>query len=80
MTYKEYKIRVIDLLLEDATFDEKKQLLTDLEDLLDFDPDFIKNLYKSDCEYYDSKKLNWEYVFEDFLLRANPVNTLYMSL
>ena len=26
ITYKEYKIRVIDLLLEDATFDEKKTI------------------------------------------------------
>ena len=80
MTYEEYEKKVIELLLEGETSDRQKKLLEDLEDLLNFDPDFIKNLYEHDCNRYDSDELGHERVFEDYVLKALPVNTLYMSL
>ena len=80
MTYEEFEKRVIELFLRDSTPEEKKQLMVDLDDLLEFDPEFIKNLYKSTCGYYDSHDWNWDKVFNEPLLLSGPVNTIEMSL
>ena len=57
MTYKEYEKRVIELFLETGNYSTKEEKLEFLnEELLKNDPDFIKNLYKDDCFYYDHLK------------------------
>jgi len=80
LTYEEYEKKVIELLLRDTTPNEKKQILSDLEDLLEWDPNFIKHLYDEDCAYYDSRSLNWDKVFNEPLLLACPVDTIEKSL
>lgn len=84
MTYEEYEKRVIELLLKNVVPKEKKQLIEDLNDLLDFDPDFIRNLYGSDCYYYDHPEgfgiVNPENIFSDEVLLAIPVYNIELSL
>lgn len=44
-------------------------------------PDFIKNLYKDDCFYYDHPErfgIAAKYVFEDTNLLGTPVSNLEM--
>ena len=58
---------------------EKLEFLN--EELLKNDPDFIKNLYKDDCFYYDHPErfgIAAKYVFEDTNLLGTPVSNLEM--
>ncbi|MBQ2832251.1 hypothetical protein [Methanobrevibacter sp.] len=80
LTYEEYEKKVIELLLRDTTPDEKKQILIELDNLLEWDPNFIKSLYKSDCGYYDSREWNWDKIFNEPLLLSRPVDTIEKSL
>lgn len=82
MTYKEYEKRVIELFLETGNYVTKEEKLEFLnEELLKNDPDFIKNLYKDDCFYYDHPErfgIAAKYVFEDTNLLGTPVSNLEM--
>lgn len=82
MTYKEYEKRVIELFLETGNYATKEEKLEFLnEELLKNDPDFIKNLYKDDCFYYDHPErfgIAAKYVFEDTNLLGTPVSNLEM--
>ena len=82
MTYKEYEKRVIELFLETGNYATKEEKLEFLnEELLKNDPDFIKNLYKDDCFYYDHPErfgIAAKYVFEDTNLLGTPVSNLGM--
>lgn len=82
MTYKEYEKRVIELFLETGNYATKEEKLEFLnEELLKNDPDFIKNLYKEDCFYYDHPErfgIAAKYVFEDTNLLGTPVSNLEM--
>lgn len=82
MTYKEYEKRVIELFLETGNYATKEEKLEFLnEELLKNDPDFIKNLYKDDCFYYDHHErfgIAAKYVFEDTNLLGTPVSNLEM--
>lgn len=82
MTYKEYEKRVIKLFLETGNYATKEEKLEFLnEELLKNDPDFIKNLYKDDCFYYDHPErfgIAAKYVFEDTNLLGTPVSNLEM--
>ena len=82
MTYKEYEKRVIELFLETGNYATKEEKLEFLnEELLKNDPDFIKNLYKDDCFYYDHPErfgIAAKYVFEDTKLLGTPVSNLEM--
>ena len=82
MTYKEYEKRVIELFLETGNYATKEEKLEFLnEELLKNDPDFIKNLYKDDCFYYDHPEMFGiaaKYVFEDTNLLGTPVSNLEM--
>ena len=78
MTFEEFDKRVRELLIDGYSEEEKKSTLTCLDVLLEEDPDFIKNLYRSACGYYDRKELNWDKIFDDPLLLSRPVSTLQM--
>ena len=82
MTYKEYEKRVIELFLETGNYATKEEKLEfKNEELLKNDPDFIKNLYKDDCFYYDHPErfgIAAKYVFEDTNLLGTPVSNLEM--
>ena len=82
MTYKEYEKRVIELFLETGNYATKEEELEFWnEELLKNDPDFIKNLYKDDCFYYDHPErfgIAAKYVFEDTNLLGTPVSNLEM--
>ena len=83
MTYKEYEKRVIELFLETGNYATKEEKLEFLnEELLKNDPEFIKNLYKSDCYKYDYHEkqgiMEPEYIFSDRRLLIIPVYNLEM--
>ena len=81
MTYEEYEKKVMELLFEGMTPVEKSETEAELKDLLNFDSEFIKNLYKSDCYDYDHCDDGApEAYFEDFLLQSRAVRTILMSL
>lgn len=76
MTFEEYEKRVIELLFDGMNPVEKKETENELKDLLEFDSEFIKNLYGGDCYYYDQG----QDAFCDELLLSRPVQTILMSL
>ena len=76
MNYEEFKRRVMELLFKGMSPLEKKETEEELKDLLEFDSDFIKNLYSSTCWYYDQG----QNAFSDGLLLSRPVQTILMSL
>lgn len=83
MTYEEYEKRVIEIFLKTgdyATREEKLEFIYD--DLLKRDPDFIRNLYRSDCFKHDHPKkckiVDPEYLFSDERLLIQPARLLEM--
>ncbi|MBQ6099279.1 MAG: hypothetical protein IJL02_05385 [Methanobrevibacter sp.] len=80
MTYDEFERRVMELLFEGMDSLEKKETEDELKELLEFDSDFIKNLYSSTCGAYDRDDEYPEAYFEDFLLKSRVVSTILMSL
>ena len=80
MTYEEFKEKVMELLFEGMNPVEKKETEEQLTELLEFDPDFIKNLYSSTCGAYDRDEENPDTYFEDALLLSRPVQTILLSL
>lgn len=53
----------------------KKETENELKDLLESDPEFIKNLYDGDCYYHNQG----QEAFCDELLLSRPVQTILMS-
>lgn len=76
MTFGEYEKRVMELLFKGMNPLEKKETEEQLKDLLEFDPEFIKNLYGGDCYYYDQGQDS----FCEELLLSRSVQTILMSL
>ena len=73
MSYEQFKNRVIELFLETGDREDKIKFLNEL---LEEDPFFIKNMYRHACYEYEKKVIDPpEKVFEDYLL---PVQNLEM--
>lgn len=66
----------MELLFEGMNLLEKKETENELKDLLESDPEFIKNLYDGDCYYHNQG----QEAFCDELLLSRPVQTILMSL
>ena len=80
MSYEEYKTRVIELLFEGMSSEEKKETEGELKELLDEEPNMFKHLYGDACGCYDRDDEHPEAYFEDFLLKSRAVSTILMSL
>ena len=66
----------MELLFEGMNLLEKKETENELKDLLEFDSEFIKNLYGGYCYYHNQG----QEAFCDELLLSRPVQTILMSL
>ena len=83
MTYEEYEKRVTELFLKLYPKDKQEVGKERLNNLLNAEPEFIEALYEDTCFCYDHPELYSETckkVFEDYLLKSVPVNTLNMLL
>ena len=83
LTYEEYEKKVTELFLKLYSQDKQDMGMERLNELLDEDSQFIEGLYEHSCFIYDNPKIfgdTCKKVFDDYLLRAIPVNTLNMLL
>lgn len=75
MSYEQFKNRVIELFLETGDREDKIKFLNEL---LEEDPFFIKNMYRHACYEYEKKVIDPpEKVFEDYLLPVHNLEMLY---
>ena len=76
MTYEEFEKTVLNMIFYNMDPEEKLETERDLKDLLDFDPRFIKNEYRSTCAYYNKG----QDAFNSVLLHSRAVQNILMSL
>ena len=75
MNYDQFKNRVIELFLETGDREDKIKFLNEL---LEEDSFFIKNMYRHACYEYEEKVIDPpEKVFEDYLLPVQNLEMLY---
>ena len=75
MNYDQFKNRLIELFLETGDREDKIKFLNEL---LEEDPFFIKNMYRHACYEYEKKVIDPpEKVFEDYLLPVQNLEMLY---